>query len=413
MMPMEGVSLDSLVEEKRVISSQTRSARSSSDTSARVLLIDDSEDILEVLSELLHYRGYEVDSASSASLAYSQLNSVTPDIIICDVNMPGQSGFDFFKELKKSDRWASIPFVFLTAYGNLEEQRLAKESGCDDYLIKPFEEEDILAVIRGRLLLAQQRENQERTHMELFRKRIIHTLSHEFRTPLVSINTGSELLLDKYDALGPEQIEKLLRSILRGGNRLERLVDDFMLLQKIDLGHSKYTSSLCCRPCQLASLMQTAIDDFLQSLTDGASCEVILEYVDPNLYIDVYDVQIRDALHRLLDNARKFGGQDGEIRVCCREEKHLAIIEIIDQGPGLNLSQENQTNGQDALYAFSQIGRDLHEQQGCGLGLTIAASFAEINGGELLLRDRPHGCGLLVQLRFPLNTEVAERLSDE
>lgn len=362
---------------------------------ARILLIDDNEELLRVLETILRGTGYRVTAVCSADEALIALGETLPDLIICDVMMPGKDGFEFHREVKDNLRWCDIPFVFLTAMAGKEASTTVRSTGCDEYLTKPFDPDELLAVVRGKLAVASQRRKFAAHRLEGFRKRIIHTLSHEFRTPLVSINTGTELLLDRIDQLESDQALRLLESIQRGGQRLERLINDFMLLQQVDLGVAARTCERFRRRFSPVYLAQSAIGSFRERAWTPERMELVVEG-EITAQIEVYDVHILDVLARLIGNAIKFAGADSPITIRVEQSGDEVIIAVRDRGPGIDPDAMAVVHS-----AFTQIDRDVLEQQGAGLGLTIAHCLTELNGGTMTLHRPENGIGLEVQLRFP------------
>ena len=366
----------------------------------RVLLIDDSEELLKVLEAILLSRGFDVNAFHSAADGLACLAHSVPDIIVCDVMMPGMSGFEFQSEVQLHPDWCDIPFVFLTAMSGREAVVSAKENGCDDYLTKPFDPEELLAVVAGKLTLASHRKRMSVAKLDTYRRRIIHTLSHEFRTPLVSINTGTELLLDQFGRLEDQQMQHLLESIQRGGQRLERLVNDFMLLQQIDLGQAARSMERFRRKLSPAYLLQSAVSAFKEGENlprdfVPENLELVLgEHEYPK--IEVYDVQVLNVLERLLGNAVKFGGVSNKIVASVRVAYGRAGFVVRDHGPGMPPEAFAA-----ACAPFSQIDREVNEQQGAGLGLTISRYLANLNGGTIHFRTPSEGTGLEVELMFP------------
>jgi CheY-like chemotaxis protein len=370
---------------------------------AKILVVDDSPEILEVISHVLTLSGFAVTTVCSVDEAIASLTTSVPDLIVCDVLMPERDGYALHEEICRNPDWCELPFIFLTAVSGDEAVRDGKSLGCDEYLTKPFDPEDLVAVVKGKVSLAKRRQKMSSVKMEGYRRRIIHTLSHEFRTPLVSINTGTELLIEQHSALNQSQIIRLLESIWRGGQRLERLVDDFMLLQQIDLGHAAHTYELYKQRYPLVQLVRSAVDGFSDPTIRGAAAQmevVIAEESEcEDMYVQVYDVQIHNVLQRLLSNAQKFGGSDNRISVSIGRVDHLSEVVVRDRGPGL---QGSEGILEEASTAFSQIDRETFEQQGCGLGLTIARYFSRINGAALSFRAPKEGPGLEAVLTIPL-----------
>jgi signal transduction histidine kinase len=365
-----------------------------------VLLIDDSRELRDVLQEIVSSKGWDITCAEDADSGMRALMQSTPDIIICDVMMPDKDGYQFFTEVRSNPDWGNIPFIFLTSLAGREEMLSGKACGCDDYLTKPFDPEELLAVIRGKLALAAHRKKMVHSQFEGYRRRIIHTLSHEFRTPLVSINTGTELLLDEQRTLSEDQTRRLLESIQRGGYRLERLVNDFMLLQQIDLGHAATSCSKFRRSQPFYLLVGSVVESFHESLPRTQPVEVRIAEADAQVHesrVNIYDVQVAHVIQHLLSNALKFGGSDKPIDVSLRIEDEHAVLQVRDYGPGLS-----DRDVERACELFKQIGRETNEQQGAGLGLTISRYFTRINNGALHFKHPVEGRGLCAELAFPL-----------
>lgn len=363
--------------------------------SGRVLLVDDNVELLGVVADVLKMNGLDCIMASSAADALETMSIERPDVIVCDVMMPDMNGHEFHQAVSENPDWCMIPFVFLTALSGAEEVRLGKEMGCDDYLAKPFDPDDLVAVVRGKLKRSKIRSDSAEVRFDTYRRRIINTLSHEFRTPLVAINTGTELLLDQHSQLETDRVQYLLESIQRGGQRLQRLVEDFMVIQQIESGVAAANAERYRSRQDLAEIVQHAVEQFQEcELNSSFKLELIVED-DCNTCVDVYEVQVLDIVSRLLSNAAKFGSQEGvaNVRVYCKGE--MVCVSIRDYGPGMSRDQFFS-----ARETFAQIDRERMEQQGCGLGLTVMHYFAELNNAEVVCESPEEG-GLGVEVRFP------------
>ncbi len=118
-----------------------------------ILTIDDNEKVLENLRAILELNNYRVITANSAEEALEILEETEtdPDLVICDIMLPKISGIDFFKLFSTNRAWIDIPFVFLTGLKTSKDIRKGKALGVDDYLTKPIDKDEILAVIEGKL----------------------------------------------------------------------------------------------------------------------------------------------------------------------------------------------------------------------------------------------------------------------
>lgn len=117
----------------------------------KILLIEDNKDVRENIAELLELSGYKIEQASNGKEGVLKAKHLIPDLIICDIMMPELDGYGVLDILSHESKTASIPFVFLTAKAELVDMRKGMNMGADDYLTKPFEEEDLLKAIEVRL----------------------------------------------------------------------------------------------------------------------------------------------------------------------------------------------------------------------------------------------------------------------
>ncbi len=111
-----------------------------------ILVVDDDDRIRELVKEYLNKNGFIVSTGSSSGEAKTQLEYFKFDLIVLDVMMPGQNGFELTKEIKKN---SNIPIVLLTAKGEVEDRIEGLEIGADDYLSKPFEPKELLLRIKN------------------------------------------------------------------------------------------------------------------------------------------------------------------------------------------------------------------------------------------------------------------------
>jgi len=119
-----------------------------------LLIVDDNEDILFNLKILLEKRDYDVITARSGQEALKILSTIKtiPELIISDIMMPNMNGYEFFSQVSSNSQLYRVPFLFLTAKSTVEDIRLGKILGVDDYITKPFNEKDLIASISGKIV---------------------------------------------------------------------------------------------------------------------------------------------------------------------------------------------------------------------------------------------------------------------
>jgi DNA-binding response OmpR family regulator len=118
------------------------------DRSARVLVVEDDEDIAQVLQRSLRLEGYEVRIAADGASALDAASAFVPDLVILDLGLPKIDGIEVAKQLRAGD---DVPILILTARDALDSRVEGLDSGADDYLVKPFERQELLARMRALL----------------------------------------------------------------------------------------------------------------------------------------------------------------------------------------------------------------------------------------------------------------------
>ncbi len=118
------------------------------DGAPHLLVIDDDARIRTLLSRYLSEAGYRVTAAASANEARARLAGLTFDLLILDVMMPGETGVDFARALRRTSQ---VPILMLTALGDPRDRINGLESGVDDYVSKPFEPRELVARVRAHL----------------------------------------------------------------------------------------------------------------------------------------------------------------------------------------------------------------------------------------------------------------------
>lgn len=117
----------------------------------RILIIEDNDDIRESTAEILELADFEVFQADNGKTGVEMATSYLPDLILCDIMMPELDGYGVLFLLNKNQQTATTPFIFLTAKAERMDMRKGMEMGADDYLVKPFDDVELLNAIESRL----------------------------------------------------------------------------------------------------------------------------------------------------------------------------------------------------------------------------------------------------------------------
>ena len=170
------------------------------DKKGNILIVDDSTEILSLLSKLLNEEGFTTFPANSGELALASIMNRIPDLILLDIRMPGIDGFEVCRRIKANIDLNQIPIIFLTADADLKDKIKGLRLGAVDYITKPFEKEELLQRVKTQLELY--------TYHKLFRERT------------------AEQLIEKEKLLNQQNIEyKLLNQNLEECNHTTKNVN--------------------------------------------------------------------------------------------------------------------------------------------------------------------------------------------
>ena len=114
-----------------------------------ILAVDDDQDNLTLLAEVLRHEGYRVETALSGEEALARLKTLTPDLVLLDINMQGISGYETLEEIRKRETYTSV--IFVSARSETEEVAKGLDAGADDYVCKPYDPIELLARVRAQL----------------------------------------------------------------------------------------------------------------------------------------------------------------------------------------------------------------------------------------------------------------------
>lgn len=168
----------------------------------KILVVDDDLTLRRVLQNSLEQRGYQVISVGSGTEALVLFQQDVPDIVVSDVSMPEMDGFEFCRQLRSQPSGKLIPFIFLSAKGELDDRIQGHTIGADSYLTKPFEMKELLANIEALI------ERSRRVHAE-----IVHLIeqlaSSQIKSNLTEIPTSEptgEAVKDTPQASSPKPL---------------------------------------------------------------------------------------------------------------------------------------------------------------------------------------------------------------
>jgi signal transduction histidine kinase len=358
-------------------------------TPAVILLVEDDQSLLDGISDLLEVvdLGYELTilTASNGQDGLEIMGGLIPDLIISDIMMPKMGGFEFLDHLRQNSAWVHIPVIFLSARGTKEDIRAGRISGAELYITKPFDNEELLDMVRSQLDRTFELQFDRMRRLDNLQRNIIQLLNHEFRTPLTYVTAYYEMLEDGLANQSIDFIQEYLRGIQIGAIRMTRLIDNFVKVIELRTGEAADRYNQQAR-------MVSDLSDIFVAICKGwqASKEsnILFEYQIPPDLPPVYGeaTYLGEILDRLIDNAVKFSTnkltKDPKVTVLADSTGEEVFFSVQDNGIGFPEHVHSQL-----FDLFFQYNRDQMEQQGSGSGLTVVKGLVEMHNGRVEIQS--------------------------
>ena len=355
---------------------------------SKILVIDDDESLRRTIEAALKHFGYEVSVADNGEDGVRRAREWMPDLILCDVNMPGMDGKAVLQVLRGDLQLANRQVILMT--GN-QAQNLVREgmnSGADDYLSKPFELNQLRTCVEARLRRAQISQRLEdgmlRRHADLFGT----TLPHEFMTPLNGILGFAEILKEDIGKIAPEEARQMLADIESCARRLHRTLLNYIMLVTMESDSDKSDPGLLS-PDRGIPIINAVAQDAAQKAHRRQDLTLDLDPVS----ILCRDDDLRVIVDHLVGNAFGFSAPGSPITVSFKLDQDCPTLIVRDQGRGLNAEQIDQ------IGMFMQFDRKRFEQQGLGIGLALVKRLLQRNRGRFAFESSP-GRGTTVRIAF-------------
>jgi signal transduction histidine kinase len=392
---------------------------------ARLLVVDDEENLRITTSAILENEGYMVDTAASGDEAIALLANADYDLVLTDLHMEHGEGLTVLNEIRRN---APLTIsVVLTGFASVESAIAALQEGAYDYLVKPCDIETMKHTIRRgvehrRLMLAEQKARADLEQLNLdLEQRIVErtaeltrlnaelaeanrakdvflaTLSHELRTPLTPVVGWIKLL--RSGNLDSKSVAQALDAIERNAWLQARLIDDLLDTSRIATGKLQFEP----RPVDLTSAVKAALDT-VRALAASRNIELLINHSSGTLIVMGEPVRLQQIAWNILSNAIKFTEPGGKVTITTEREDGEARVIVSDTGVGIS---------PDFLpHVFDRFrqadGSTSRRHGGLGLGLAIADALAKMHGGRL--EAQSDGVGLGSSFTFRLGLVATEPL---
>ncbi len=356
----------------------------------RVLLIEDSRSEAIYVERTLTRGGpyaCKLTKAYTIATAIPLLEAQEFDIVLMDLRLPDVSGFSGLHAVQAVA--PKVPVVILTNIDDEDTERAAMENGAQDYLLK---ERASLSALTRSMRHAIQRRSAENIKSEF-----ISLVSHELRTPLTSIHGALGLIAGAMSGDIPPNVAKLVQIAHKNSERLIRLVNDILDIDRIDAGRMHFE----LRAEALGPLLAHTIE-----ANHGYAEKYGVTFVlDPGAeaYARVDASRFTQVVANLLSNAAKFSPPGSAVRVGISLDHGRVRVRVTDQGSGI------RPDFHDRIFTkFSQSDRAIERNTGgAGLGLYISKQIVEHMGGRIGFDSEPgQGASFWIDLPVAAGPEV-------
>ena len=341
----------------------------------RILAVDDIPDNLFLVQALLESEGYEVKLVMDGEAALKEVKLSPPSLILLDVMMPEIDGYEVTRRIRKFTDNNYIPILLVTAFVDASVVE-GLDAGADDFIRKPFDNDELLARVRSLLRLKHSIDAQ-RT-MARQREDFVSRLTHDLRTPLVAADRMLNLFLQEtFCKISPE-MKKAIAAMVRSNNNLLEMVNTLLEVSRIEAGKKDMNFESCD--------MHSIVKEVVQELSPLAQerdlgFEFKTSFLQENKDASIVNgdrLELRRVVSNLIGNAIKFT-DEGHINVrlleLTDENKLWVKLEVEDTGYGI--AEE------DKKTIFERFRSGKNKRSGSGLGLHLSNWITQTHNGKL------------------------------
>lgn len=348
-------------------------------TSPSILLVDDTAETLQVLTQLLREESYEVRPVLNGEQALLAAMNSPPDLILLDILMPDLDGYEVLRRLMADPKTREIPVIFLTAMNQEENEEKGLVLGAVDYIAKPYNEAIVKARVNTHIQLKLQRDQLVRQAEELRLaynelESFSYSVSHDLKSPLQVIRTYSEFLATSLEKCGDMQAVEDAREIQTACEKMNQIINDLLQLSRASMESLFYeiTDLSAMAECIITGLRRNDPDRRVEFLCEPG----IKAMADSNL------MQI--AMQNLLHNAWKYTAntEKAVIELGVERQNGKLVICIHDNGIGFDMAKAG-----DLFKAFKRM-HGSEDYEGTGIGLAIVFRIIQRHNGRIWAESR-------------------------
>ncbi len=349
---------------------------------AKILVVEDEEDILELLLFSMRRDNYNVVGAKSGEEAITVLTRERFDLILLDIMLPQKNGFEVLNFIKTTTSTADTPVILLSALTNTETIVKGLSGGAVDYITKPFSVSELSARVKLHLQVKTANDELRASDKKLrqtlaAKEKFFRIIAHDLRGPVAALHGYAKLLTNRYRNWPQPKQEKCLQTMEETSAHVSSLLENLLQWaqnQSNNLGMQP-------EPLNLLALCQ----ETATPLHGGAYNKEIRINIDIHPEATVYaDRQaLASILRNLLDNAIKYSSPGGKVTISAQLDHDRAEIAVTDSGVGIDKDDLDKLFRIDASHSTPGT----NNEKGTGLGLTLCREFVEKNHGQISVQS--------------------------
>lgn len=359
-----------------------------------LLLIEDEETLRNNTQELLQLHGYKCIVAADGAEGVELIKQYLPDLIICDLLLPGIDGFGLKMLISKFESTCKIPFIYLTSKSEREDMRRAMDLGASDYITKPFKFVELASSIDRILIQKADIKNTIDNHVIQMLGDYIKNAKNECNTPLHAIITLTELLRIKNQS--SDATEELARALITSGRRLAKTLNNLIDLMR--LTNSTSSGVYLNEVVSISDFIQKSLRGNLEITSRMSDMEMDIDSV---ISADISKEDIAIIIDELTDNAIKFSQANTPIKIELKGMRNdfEYMLKVSNQ---LTVPT---TFTEDHIRPFQQHDCSVVRKHGSGLGLYLVLLIANKYNGRVKV-DYPNALSISVTVFLPKILQV-------
>lgn len=359
----------------------------------KILVIEDELDILDSISILLKNEGYDFFGAENGENGLELAESVNPDLILCDISMPGISGYGVLKGVRSNPELAHTPFIFLTARTSKKERREGMALGADDYITKPCSNDYILEAIETTLKKHGELRNNYKKKIEDFQADIASTLPKELRNPISSIIGFAKMIESNCEELSNDDIRMMSNNIFDQSSRLLHLISNYTYYIKLfDERQLSHKRDFTISP-------EAIVKDFARNIAEkyDRPGDLIVDF--ENHAIKITEEHLIKVVTEITDNAFKFSEKGDKVKIIGHDDREgNFMLSLENQGSQMTPDQI------DSIAPFRKFD-EARQNDGSGLGLAISIKIVEVSHGEFSIESNGQD-EIIMKIKLALHEEI-------